>query len=466
MTTARPHNIVTKLTLLLLITISILLFFYRLSWGSLAAWDEAWYAEIGRYVTQGHWLYLQSHFQLYVDHPPLGYWLIGLSQFILGESSFSARAPMALIGVGSVVLIYLTGRRLGNYLTGVVAACVLLSSRWFVLRVRTGNLDSLLVFTQLLVFYLAYRARTQKDLAWLFLAFSLSLLTKSLISITLIPIVIWSAYKVLLRHNSTKIKSIYKTLGLTLLSLTPVLVWYLLMYGQMGSTLFERLGQVVLRGESSFGLAQLNPLYVLNLIQALIHRWYKPLILSLFFGLVFIRYRASRWALTYLALVSWPYFVSTQTKIWHLLPLTPGITLIIGLATSQIITLIVKFKPKFTQTITFLTAILVISYGGLTLWEIRSEIIPTTNQRSDQEILGSALREYPGPVYLAAFTDHATAVLYYADRPIVYLESDQNLEELYTQSRPFSVITTQEMNHIKNCRLILQIHQFQALHCQ
>jgi 4-amino-4-deoxy-L-arabinose transferase-like glycosyltransferase len=79
-------------------------------------------------LVSGDWLTPHLDFARYLDKPPLGYWLIGLSYVAFGVSEFSARLPIALASLGGVLTTWLIGRDLFGEKVGFLAALVLLSS--------------------------------------------------------------------------------------------------------------------------------------------------------------------------------------------------------------------------------------------------------------------------------------------------------------------------------------------------
>jgi dolichyl-phosphate-mannose-protein mannosyltransferase len=57
----------------------------------------------------------------YLDKPPLGYWLIGLSYLVFGVSEFAARLPIAMAAMGGVSVTWTIGRDLFGDRAGFLA---------------------------------------------------------------------------------------------------------------------------------------------------------------------------------------------------------------------------------------------------------------------------------------------------------------------------------------------------------
>jgi 4-amino-4-deoxy-L-arabinose transferase-like glycosyltransferase len=104
--------------------------------------DEGRYAEIPReMLASGDWLVPRLNDLLYFEKPPLQYWLTAIAYSVLGVGAFSARLWPALAGVLTLGVVFVTARRLGGVLAGVIAAWVLASSLLFVGLAHVLTLD-------------------------------------------------------------------------------------------------------------------------------------------------------------------------------------------------------------------------------------------------------------------------------------------------------------------------------------
>jgi 4-amino-4-deoxy-L-arabinose transferase-like glycosyltransferase len=81
-----------------------------------------------------------------VDKPPASLWLMALSVRLFGLSSWSILLPQALLGVGSVALLWATVRRYFGAAAGLLSGLVLALTPVAVLMFRFNNPDALLVF--------------------------------------------------------------------------------------------------------------------------------------------------------------------------------------------------------------------------------------------------------------------------------------------------------------------------------
>ena len=81
-----------------------------------------------------------------LDKPPASMWLMALSVRIFGLSSWSILVPQALLGVGTVAVLYASVRRTSGHLPGLIAGALLALTPVAVLMFRFNDPDALLVF--------------------------------------------------------------------------------------------------------------------------------------------------------------------------------------------------------------------------------------------------------------------------------------------------------------------------------
>lgn len=131
--------------------------------------DEAEYAIIARYLSRDlldlRYPSLEGMEGLpFVSQPPLLLYMMAGAMRIYGAHDFSAMAPSILLGVGTVVVAYALGTRLGGRLHGIVAALVVAVLPFHVDLSRKAMLDVgysffLLLATFFLVAWLQTRRR-------------------------------------------------------------------------------------------------------------------------------------------------------------------------------------------------------------------------------------------------------------------------------------------------------------------
>ena len=125
-----------------------------------------------------------------VDKPPLALWVQALSVRIFGYDSLSILVPQALMGVGSVVLLYDLVRRRFGRLGGFVGGLALAVTPITVAISRHNNPDALLVFCCVAALWCTVRALESGRTRWLVGAgvlVGLGFETKMGVALTVVP---------------------------------------------------------------------------------------------------------------------------------------------------------------------------------------------------------------------------------------------------------------------------------------
>ncbi|MFC9552605.1 glycosyltransferase family 39 protein [Rhodococcus sp. NPDC056960] len=129
-----------------------------------------------------------------VDKPPASLWVMGLSGRIFGFSSASLLVPQALMGVGSVALVYAAVTRVTNRGAGLLAGAVLAATPAAALMFRFDNPDALLVLLMTAAGYFVVRAietetgrRAAMWIALTGIALGFAFLTKMLQGLMVLP---------------------------------------------------------------------------------------------------------------------------------------------------------------------------------------------------------------------------------------------------------------------------------------
>lgn len=477
------------LALAVLLLAAIFLMFWNLGVGSLQPWDEAWYASIGRNLLQnGNPLFLEYNQRTFIDHPPLGFHLRAMSLAMLGESTFAARLPEVLVSLGALVLVFLIGKKVSSSWAGVWAVIILLSSRWFLFRARSGNLDVLLLFTQLLVLWgmmhvvaqnlqEKIQQRVVKKLqpflfnhrwllaTWFFLGVSLS--AKSLISLQLSPLLFglswwyWRTHKPLFDQTRT----IWLVVGCSISLALPVAPWYLYNAWLDIQSLIKVQLKIGLRAGTEKSISLPMMISVLGYLQAAVHRWFKVMLAAAGLSslLVFVASRRVYLGVlvAYTALVALPYFISEKTEIWHLVPLVGALAVLTGVVVDQCCAFLNQAKKqsliptpawlsdKMAQKMAISAQILITTVFTLiavssfkAYWQ---EFIDITPYPADYEKITHHIKRRD--VRLYATTDaHFSAIVYYAhlqNANVEYLSDDalfSSCTQQIKKDQPFQAV--------------------------
>ena len=130
-----------------------------LNLGSRDLWDpdETRYAVIARTMrTDGDWILPHLNGKIYSEKPPLFFWLVNLSTFLLGaHSEFANRFPSALAALITAYITFLFGEKLFNTRVGFLSGLMLVTCLLFPQMSRWMISDPVFtVFFVLTIFYL------------------------------------------------------------------------------------------------------------------------------------------------------------------------------------------------------------------------------------------------------------------------------------------------------------------------
>lgn len=125
-----------------------------------------------------------------VDKPPVALWPMALSVRLFGLGSWQILVPEALMGVGTVAVLYAAVRRRFSAPAGLIAAAVLALTPVAALMFRFNNPDALLALLMTVTVYCVLRAlegaRT-RWLVWAGVAMGFAFLTKTLQAFLILP---------------------------------------------------------------------------------------------------------------------------------------------------------------------------------------------------------------------------------------------------------------------------------------
>lgn len=191
--------------------------------------DEGLYGSIVREMLESKdWIVTRFNGLLYLEKPPLFFWLSGLTVSLAGLSEWPIRLWSVLPALGTIILVWLIGRLLYGRRAGIFAALAFTSSAGYVLYVWKASTDFLLVFSVTLAMYGLLRDvgapnRTWTHFSLLYLGVALGLLSKGLIG-AVFPVLIVATLLVWVRNF--RIAELNLVRGLTLVALI-VLPWHL-----------------------------------------------------------------------------------------------------------------------------------------------------------------------------------------------------------------------------------------------
>lgn len=137
-----------------IILVGALMRFINLSAPHQLVFDEVYYVN-GAQDYLKHGVEIKDGAAEFVVHPPVGKWAIAAGIKIFGDNSFGWRFSAATVGTISILLIFLTARKLfASYLMGILASVLMLFDGLHLVMSRTALLDIFLMFFLLLGFLL------------------------------------------------------------------------------------------------------------------------------------------------------------------------------------------------------------------------------------------------------------------------------------------------------------------------
>ncbi len=213
--------------LLLLATV---LFVANLGSSLLFDWDEINFAEAAReMVVTGDYLTVKIDYQIFHEKPPFFFWLQAASMKVFGFNAFAARFPNAIIGLLSLVLLYMVGAKEKSKEFGFNWAIVYFGSILPFFYFKFGIIDplfNLLIFTSIYLYYLFQKQNSYKYLIYSSLACGAAILTKGPVALLLVvgSIAIYFLFKKVL------LKQIKYISLFALIALLPIAFWYLVIY--------------------------------------------------------------------------------------------------------------------------------------------------------------------------------------------------------------------------------------------
>lgn len=434
-------HIKKNLALYSLILIFGFIFFYKLDYNTLQSWDEAWYASIAREMTRtGDFMRMMWNGNPYYDHPPMGFWLMAISYKVFGVNEFSTRFPSALLGLLSIVLIYKTGVELfGKKIVGFAAAMILGTSVWYVLRVRSGNLESVFVFFYILTIYSAIKASSNfKWFPIVGMSFGSLILSKTLIGISALPLILYLNF---FQLRNLKKNILWIFLGVVSFGFV-VYPWYsfhLKTYPDFYQYHFFHKGTRDKTIASYFKLMLDQPLFYIHMG---VRKWYKlwyagiilsfvnPLLLFLLKNKLKNNERFKRVGI-YLFLLIWnlsvlyPFLTSKETELWHLVPTYLPIALIIAGSFFDFGSLVFAAKKIFPVIFT----IIIVAISSSQILIFRKEVYPQIKYDTDQVDISRRLTKYNEKIYLDI--DYLPVAIFYSGKHIDTLVYESTGEKTF-----------------------------------
>jgi 4-amino-4-deoxy-L-arabinose transferase-like glycosyltransferase len=207
-----------------------ILFCWRLGSTPLIGLDEALYSECSReMLAGGDYIVPTCNGVLFLDKPPLVYWMQAASMRVFGINSFAVRLPSMLAALLLVAFTVYIASRLYDRRSGIMAGFVLASAMLTAGLARMAIMDqifALAITVSLGAFLLTYFEKwSRKGYLLFWAAMGISTLIKGPVGILLICSI--AALFLVLKRDLQSLKSTSPVLGI-LIFLAIVLPWYVL----------------------------------------------------------------------------------------------------------------------------------------------------------------------------------------------------------------------------------------------
>lgn len=178
------------------------------------------------------WTKLSFH-----DHPPLVFLAQHFSMEVFGVNNFGMRFPSAILGILSVWLIYLIGKRLFPERAGLFSALIYAVTINAGYISRLGLQESYIVFFMLLALYIFLKSlNDNKYFIWLGIVLGLAFLTKYT---TFILVPIFIIYLLIYRRDLFRDKKLWLGAIAAILIFSPVIFYNYKLYQLKGHFDFQ-----------------------------------------------------------------------------------------------------------------------------------------------------------------------------------------------------------------------------------
>lgn len=406
--------------------------------GSLASWDEAYYALVSREIFRtGDWINLRYFDVSFYDKPPLYFWTTGAFYHLFGVSEFSTRLTSSLAGVGVVLVTYLLGKKLLDRASALAGALVLLSSTDFLHYARWGTLDitHLFFFTLALLFYFKSKERSLNWLAF-WMASGLAIMTKG--PLIVLAWVLVFADSLANRDFSWLKKPVFW--GGFLLGTAVVLPWHLAAYFAHPDLFLKDFlykNYIARTGTAVEGHIGNWYFYIRTLVNK-----YHPWILLAPGAFAWAawnreRFRKHGFLILWVALVFCFFTFGVQTKLqWYILLLHPALSLLVG---SFVASALLKGRSdRWLKAGGAIALLMVIPFSKGVLIQDYSPALKE---------LDAAVKHESAPgetVFLYQYHEQPSATFYF-DRSVRYADSPEELENATrTQSHVLLLVPSEK----------------------
>jgi 4-amino-4-deoxy-L-arabinose transferase-like glycosyltransferase len=343
------------------------LIFVNLGSNHLIPWDEAIYAQVAKNMVRSG-TYLIEYWvpaKVWFEKPPLYMWLMAGFMKLLGFTELAARLPSALLGLATVILTYIFGKKLFNKSVGFISALAIVTTVQFLYYARASMLDVSTTFFITLSLYLYYLFKTRAKTGFLLTILSgaslgLGVMTKGVVG--LIPFPVIGLYELYLFFTKQQKLSRNVLVSYVLLFVSGFAVcapWHLYMFAHFGDAFWKNyIGYHVIDRATTNIEDKGKPFFwYIEVLKVSMRLWFIALLGSIPVALFYIKKKDNRLVfLTIWLLFIFLFFsISTSKLVWYITPIYPVVALIIGFAGNLLISrFMTRFMPNDKGVVKFL----------------------------------------------------------------------------------------------------------------
>ncbi len=427
-----------KVPLILISVLSLILIFAGLGVNHLIPWDEAIYAGVAKNMVEtGEYLVQRWHDSYpWYEKPPLYMWLMAGLMKVFGYSSWAARIPSAIFGLGTVISVYLFVKKYFNKAAAFVSSLALVTTVHFLYYARASMLDVTTTFFISLSLFLYYKFREAslfgktfsgvKRFRWILsgLFLGLAVMTKGVVGFLPIPIIfLYDLYLLSISQQKFNKNLIFNYLGMIFGAMVVFLPWHVAMYARYGSSFIDNyIGYHVLdRALTSIEDKGRPFFWYFTVMKVSMRIWFVVLTPAFFYGI----YRAFKKDNRLVFLFIWVFFVflffsSARSKlIWYIIPIYPAAAIIIGYFVKDVFNLMLeKIVPSInTNLARFIGYFLIASFALFYFFLNRDLVYRSDLTGSQAQLLELKDEQFGKDTKLYADRIELPLVLYYSDSP-------------------------------------------------
>ena len=422
-----------KLTVFVIGVLAATLLFWNLGANHLIPWDEAIYAKVAKnmVVTEDYTVLRWWPDRSWFEKPPLYMWFSAFLMGFMGFTSWAARIPSAIFGFGTVLLVYIWGKKLFNKTAGFISALALLTTFHFLYYSRASMLDVTATFfiTLALYFYwLGTQTLHRKYYILGGLACGFAVMTKGVIGLLPFTVMfLYELYLVVVKKQTFSKPAVKHLASFALFSALVFLPWHLEMYRRFGNEFIAKyIGYHVLDRATNAIEDKGRPfLWYLEVIKVSMRIWFVALLGAFPFSL----YHAVKKSQKHVFLILWSVFIllffsiARSKLVWYIIPLYPVTALMVGTFSERLLN---RFMEKFSRfnTITFKGFVLftLVAFSLMYLF-LNRELVYTSDLTGSQALLLQEKDvEFGAKTPVLIDRIEAPLLLYYTDGPFEVLE--------------------------------------------